>query len=485
MIRYNDDYIGFENSDMECFAVESGDRNPLHMNEEYAKTTFYKEPVVFGMLGAITVLKEYDIHPANLSIKFNSPIFKNRKYSFGKEEKKGKYSYSLEEDGNKLLTIKPSDKELEKMEIPEGDTKHIPMLVSANVLTDEELQQGVIWEGEYRSEKGEEDFLHRVLQFCSYAVGMVIPGRQALFVQASISLKNAPEKNDKWHYKIITASYNKMLRIIENEIYVFCEGRLVAICKTQAYVRATFRLEHEEMAKSSQNYCGKTVLITGGTKGLGAEIAYQYAKEGATVIIIYYHSKENAMKLCEQLRTINSKIDLIRGDMGNYEDCIEIKKYVIDKYGGIDRLFLCAAIPSAHIEIAADMYPFFEKYIKVGMEMFSYPFMTLKPTVRDKGKIVILSSSSVSQKKEVPQMMDYISVKTMIECVAECTFYKRKDTASYYVVRPPKMFTEMNNTPTGRIGAIEPETIARQLIQKIEGVEQCEREYRVIEFEKN
>lgn len=482
MIRYNGDYIGFENSDMECFAVESGDRNPLHMNEEYAKTTFYKEPVVFGMLGAITVLKEYDIHPVNLSIKFNSPIFKNRKYSFGKEEKKGKFSYSLEEDGNKLLTIKPLAKELEKTEIPEGGVRYIPMLVIANVLTDEELQQGITWEGEYRPKKRNEDFLYRVLQFCSYAVGMVVPGQQALFVQASISLKTTQAKNDKWHYKIITVSYNEMLRIIENEIYVFCEGILVAICKTQAYVRATFRLDHGETEKATQNYCGKTVLITGGTKGLGAEIAYQYAKGGATVIIIYCHSKENAMKLREQLCKINSKIELIRGDMGNYEDCIEIKKYVTDKYGGIDRLFLCAAIPSAHIEIMVDEYDLFEKYIKVGMEMFSYPFMTLKPVVNDNGKVVILSSSSVSQKKEVPQMMDYISVKTMIECIAECTYYKKKDSASYYIVRPPKMFTEMNNTPTGRIGAINPEIVAEQLIHEIEDIEQKQREYRVIEF---
>lgn len=484
MIRYKDNYISFEDSDLESFAEESGDKNPLHVNKDYAKTTFYKEPVVFGMLGAISVLKEYDIHPMNLNVKFSAPVFKERKYSFGKENKRGNFCYCLEEDGNKLITVSPSEKDLKETEVRGAETRHIQMLDKANTLSDRALKYGIIWEGEYYQKK-DADFLHSVLEFCSYAVGMVTPGERALFIQAAISLKTIPLSNDKWYYKIFTVSYNELLRIMENEIHIFCAGALIAICKVQVYVRADFHLDHVEGEKGTQKYCGKTVLITGGTKGLGAEIAYQYAKEGATILLTYYHSEENAINVHEQLSKLCPSIELIRGDMGKYEDCVRIQEYVAQKYGEIDRLFLCAAIPTSHIEIAADMYPFFEKYIKVGMEMFSYPFMTLKPTVRDKGKIVILSSSSVSQKEEVPQMMDYISVKTMIECVAECTFYKRKDTASYYVVRPPKMFTEMNNTPTGRIGAIEPETIARQLIQKIEGVEQCEREYRVIEFEKN
>lgn len=39
--------------DILLFSKISGDKNPLHLNEEYAKTTEFKRCVVFGMLGSI------------------------------------------------------------------------------------------------------------------------------------------------------------------------------------------------------------------------------------------------------------------------------------------------------------------------------------------------------------------------------------------------------------------------------------------------
>ncbi len=41
------------NEDIPLFSKISGDKNPLHLDEEYARTTEFKRCVVFGMLGSI------------------------------------------------------------------------------------------------------------------------------------------------------------------------------------------------------------------------------------------------------------------------------------------------------------------------------------------------------------------------------------------------------------------------------------------------
>ncbi|EXJ09905.1 MULTISPECIES: MaoC family dehydratase [Nitrincola] len=42
-------------SDVYLFAGISGDNNPVHINEEYAKTTFFKKRIVHGMFSAALI----------------------------------------------------------------------------------------------------------------------------------------------------------------------------------------------------------------------------------------------------------------------------------------------------------------------------------------------------------------------------------------------------------------------------------------------
>lgn len=58
-----------------------------------------------------------------------------------------------------------------------------------------------------------------------------------------------------------------------------------------------------------------------------------------------------------------------------------------------------------------------------------------------------------------------------------------RDERQYFVARPPRIFTEMNNTPTGRAGAADPEDIARRLAQAVEGEQEQGRIFRFLAFD--
>lgn len=43
--------FSFSQKDVVAFAQATGDKNPLHLDEEYATTTIFKRPIIHGFLG--------------------------------------------------------------------------------------------------------------------------------------------------------------------------------------------------------------------------------------------------------------------------------------------------------------------------------------------------------------------------------------------------------------------------------------------------
>lgn len=489
----NDNSIIFEKEDLLQFAEYSGDRNPLHIDESYADVTVYREPVVYGMLGAIVLLNFFEDEKGQFHINFNMPLFLNRKYYLRRESKNGTTFLHLMDNCNKLISIKferdnkkifDEEKSLDKAEV------WIPMLNKAQIYSDKEIETINTVEGVYQCGKENENYkldnsiLTRVLGFCSYAVGMVIPGERALFMRAAVSLAENDLKEDFFTYRISKVNYNNIFGIIENRIEIWCDNKLVAECKVQAYIRGDFSLNHMDIACVSDKLKDKKVVIIGGTKGIGASLARKYVGMGATVLLTYYHNEQTAQNLLMELKMISDKVELIRGDMGSCDDCERLKNYLADKYGSIDTLVLCAAYPTKNLDFSIEMYENIEEYLDKGMRIFYYPFYSLQTLISNNGELIALSSIAVKNKKDAYKMLDYICVKSMIENVMECEYYKNiKSEKKYYIVRPPKMLTEMNNTPIGRINAKNPAIIADGIISKIEELEEGKIKFGIIELE--
>ncbi|OCK81467.1 NAD(P)-binding protein [Lepidopterella palustris CBS 459.81] len=85
------------------------------------------------------------------------------------------------------------------------------------------------------------------------------------------------------------------------------------------------------------NLKGRNVLITGGSRGLGAVIASAFAAEGCNIAINYANNKKPAAELQEKL--INEyavRACVIKGDAGLLADCAHCVEETIKTFGGID-----------------------------------------------------------------------------------------------------------------------------------------------------
>lgn len=84
---------------------------------------------------------------------------------------------------------------------------------------------------------------------------------------------------------------------------------------------------------------GRNVLVTGGSKGLGAVICRKFAGEGCNVAINYSSDNTAAESLAEELqKRFGVRAIPIRADAGDMKDCARCVEETIKALGGLDVL---------------------------------------------------------------------------------------------------------------------------------------------------
>ena len=92
---------------------------------------------------------------------------------------------------------------------------------------------------------------------------------------------------------------------------------------------------------------GKRALVTGAGTGLGREIAIEFARQGADLVLSYYRSVEGAASAAEEIRAMGRRATTIRADLGKVEACSRLVDEAVGFLGGLDILMNNAGITIA------------------------------------------------------------------------------------------------------------------------------------------
>lgn len=210
---------------------------------------------------------------------------------------------------------------------------------------------------------------------------------------------------------------------------------------------------------------GKVIVVTGASRGIGRNIAYNLAKDGHNVIANYNKSEEEIIKLKNELMQSNINIDVYKADVSKSTEARNLINYAIARYNKIDVLINNAGI--AEEKLFTDVTDEdFDIMLKNNLySVFYLTQETVKYMIKEKNGLVINISSfyAISGGScEVPYSMAKAGIDGMTKSLA-----KELGPSNIRVnsIAPGAIDTDMNSylseddwkevikeTPLGKIG---------------------------------
>lgn len=98
-----------------------------------------------------------------------------------------------------------------------------------------------------------------------------------------------------------------------------------------------------------KNIVSKVIVVTGGSRGIGAEIVKLLAKSGHNVILNYNKSEECAKNVEKELAEQGKAVDIFKADVSKSEEATKLIQFALNKYGRIDVLINNAGISQSKL----------------------------------------------------------------------------------------------------------------------------------------
>ncbi len=89
---------------------------------------------------------------------------------------------------------------------------------------------------------------------------------------------------------------------------------------------------------------GKTVLITGSSRGIGRATAIAFAREGANIVVNYVKNKSAAEEVVAEIKGLGASAIAIQADVADESDVRRMIDETVKQFGGIDVLINNAGI---------------------------------------------------------------------------------------------------------------------------------------------
>jgi len=169
---------------------------------------------------------------------------------------------------------------------------------------------------------------------------------------------------------------------------------------------------------------GKTALVTGGSRGLGAAIALAFAREGADVAVNYVNRDEKAEEVVGAIREMGRNAIAVQADCTDEAAVTDMVSQVVDEFDEIRILMANSGIltqmPLQDMSLSAweeIMASHLRSTFLVSRECMRQSMLDLKPMAGERraGKIITMSSG-ISQKGGVggAEIVHYVTAKAGI-----------------------------------------------------------------------
>lgn len=187
----------------------------------------------------------------------------------------------------------------------------------------------------------------------------------------------------------------------------------------------------------------KTVLVTGGSRGIGKAIALKLAENGANVAVTYSSSADQANEVVGKIKNSGAKALAIKADANDAENVVRAVRETVDKIGAIDILVNNAGV--------FEMFPIteaslenFDKTMNINVKAVFAAAMEAVKNMPDGGRIITIGSVN-GDSMPFPGGSLYAMSKAAVQMLTKGLardLGAKKITAN--IVQPGPIDTEMN-----------------------------------------
>ncbi|MGH6858269.1 MAG: SDR family NAD(P)-dependent oxidoreductase [Methylocella sp.] len=160
---------------------------------------------------------------------------------------------------------------------------------------------------------------------------------------------------------------------------------------------------------------GKIAVVTGASKGIGAEIAKSFAAEGAAVVVNYASSKDGADRVVAAIGAEGGKAIAVQGDVGKAADVKKIFAEAKQAYGRLDILVNNAGVYNL-LPLEGVTEEEFHRHFNINVLGLLLATQEAAKLFGDKGGSVI-NIGSVASELNSPNSVVYTATKGAVDAV--------------------------------------------------------------------
>jgi NAD(P)-dependent dehydrogenase (short-subunit alcohol dehydrogenase family) len=484
--------IRFTTDDVDRFASASHDASPLHVDDAFARRTAYGHRVVHGVLGALTGLGELAPRPnqrlGDVALDFRQPLYVGVDYSVDAEAFEDKASVVIRDGNRPQLTVKARFVRSPRTGVTrEIDVVEPTVRKEAADRTLDDVHEGMVVAGRYApawpaalelirklhlDERGVGTGEIATLSLLSYIVGMELPGRRALFSRARIRFSETEARElAVVDFRAELVKADERVNFTASRVAVSAGERLIAECDVGAFVHRDLEPMSEAvftaLLPSPPTLTGRTAAVIGGSRGLGAAFVRGLALQGADVHLTYRSSRAEAAAVAADRREGVPPVRLHEGDAGDPVWAAAFGAAVAATHDGLDLVVCTACPPLVPLPVHAAAMARIRQHIDDSIALVGEPLAALLPLLaRRNGWCVAVSSVAVTDPPA--DWPHYVGAKAAIEGLVQVAARQHRD-VRFLIVRPPRLATDLTNTPLGHVGALRPEDVVSAVLRRLTG----------------
>ena len=161
-----------------------------------------------------------------------------------------------------------------------------------------------------------------------------------------------------------------------------------------------------------QSLQGKTAIVTGSSRGIGAEIALTLAQAGAKLVVNYANNKPAADKVCAAILDAGGECKAVQADVSDPVAVRKLFEAASEHFEQIDILVNNAGI-LLFKEIAEIQDDEFDRIVDVNFKSVFYTLREATTKLADHGRVVNISSTVT--RLMLPRYGAYAATKAAVE----------------------------------------------------------------------